>query len=73
MENWMTLGHFHCRKGSVFFFFIGIEIFSMNLFPLPKKLLRNLPSMNFQMPLITAMVTHTALLLTWELHLQEVK
>lgn len=21
MENWMTLGHFHCRKGSDFFFF----------------------------------------------------
>lgn len=40
MENWITLDHFHCRKGSDLFFFIGIEIFSMNLFPLPKTLLQ---------------------------------
>ena len=36
-------------------------------------LLQNLPPMNFQMPLFTVMATYTALLLTWELILQEVK
>lgn len=73
MENWITLDHFHCRKGSALVFFIGIEIFNLHLFPLPKMLLQNLPSVNFQMPLFTVMVTHAALLLTWELNLQEVK
>lgn len=42
MENWITLNHFHCMKDSALFFFIGIEIFNMHLFPLPKMLPQNL-------------------------------